>query len=96
MHYYNQSLWGTHLPVLSELYKGLGVASLPGPGDALTEGALLCSLFLSVCVQQSLLPDFECPESWGVDGSTGEGVDEMDSERYSVPSKTPTKNIYQI
>lgn len=68
---------------------GLGVASLPGPGDALTEGVLFCSLLRSVCVQQSRLPVFECPESWGVDGSTGDGVDEMDSDRYSVARRTP-------
>lgn len=58
-------------------------------GAAGEGAALLCSFPRSVWVLQSLLPVFEWADSNGVEGRTGEGVEGMDSERYSVPSRTP-------
>lgn len=65
------------------------LGSRPGVGAAAEGAALLCSLPRSVWVLQSLLPVFEWADSNGVEGRTGEGVEGMDSERYSVPSRTP-------
>lgn len=57
---------------------------------------LLLSWFwpFSVCVQLSLLPVFEWPAVIGVEGSTGDGDEEIDSVlrdsvRNSGPSRTP-------
>lgn len=61
----------------------------PGAGAAAEGAALLCSFPRSVWVLQSLLPVLEWAESSGVEGRTGDGVEGMDSERYSVPSRTP-------
>lgn len=58
-------------------------------GAAVEGAVLLCSFPRSVWVLQSLLPVFEWADSSGVEGRTGEGVEGMDSERYSVPSRTP-------
>lgn len=65
------------------------LGSRPGVGAAVEGAALLCSFPRSVWVLQSLLPVFEWADSNGVEGRTGEGVEGMDSERYSVPSRTP-------
>lgn len=58
-------------------------------GAAGEGAALLCSFPRSVWVLQSRLPVLEWADSNGVEGRTGEGVEGMDSERYSVPSRTP-------
>lgn len=65
------------------------LGSRAGVGAAGEGAALPCSLPLSVWVLQSLLPVLEWADSSGVEGRTGEGVEGMDSERYSVPSRTP-------
>lgn len=65
------------------------LGSRAGVGAAGEGAALPCSLPRSVWVLQSLLPVFEWADSNGVEGRTGEGVEGMDSERYSVPSRTP-------
>lgn len=61
-------------------------AGVGAPGEG---AALLCSFPRSVWVLQSRLPVLEWADSNGVEGRTGEGVEGMDSERYSVPSRTP-------